>query len=43
MADTQAISDLLKQATDAGDVPGVVVAAGTADGPIFAEAPACAT
>ena len=35
MADTQAISDLLKQATDAGDVPGVVVAAGTADGPIF--------
>ena len=35
MADTQAISDLLKRATDAGDVPGVVVAAGTADGPIF--------
>ena len=35
MADTQAISDLLKRATDAGDVPGVVVAAATADGPIF--------
>ena len=35
MAGTQAISDLHKRATDAGDVPGVVVAAGTADGPIF--------
>ena len=38
MANTQAISDLLKRATDAGDVPGVVVAAGTAEGPIFAGA-----
>jgi methyl acetate hydrolase len=38
MANTQAITDLLKRATDAGDVPGVVVAAGTADGPIFAGA-----
>ena len=38
MANTQAISDLLKQATDAGDVPGVVVAAATAAGPIFAGA-----
>jgi methyl acetate hydrolase len=35
MANTQALSDLLKRATDAGDVPGVVVAAATADGPIF--------
>ena len=35
MANTQAVSDLLKRATDAGDVPGVVVAAATADGPIF--------
>ncbi|HME22193.1 MAG TPA: serine hydrolase domain-containing protein [Acetobacteraceae bacterium] len=38
MANTQAISELLKRATDAGDVPGVVVAAGTAEGPIFAGA-----
>ena len=38
MANTQAIADLLKRATDAGDVPGVVVAAGTAEGPIFAGA-----
>jgi CubicO group peptidase (beta-lactamase class C family) len=36
MASTQAMSDLLKRATDAGDVPGVVVAAAAADGPIFA-------
>jgi methyl acetate hydrolase len=36
MANTQAIADLLKRATDAGDVPGVVVAAATAEGPIFA-------
>ena len=36
MANTQAITDLLKRATDAGDVPGVVVAAATADGTIFA-------
>ena len=36
MANTQAITDLLKRATDAGDVPGVVVAAATAEGPIFA-------
>ena len=35
MANTQAISELLKRATDAGDVPGVVVAAATAEGPIF--------
>lgn len=35
MANTQAVSDLLERATDAGDVPGVVVAAATADGPIF--------
>jgi methyl acetate hydrolase len=38
MANTQAIADLLKRATDAGDVPGVVVAAATADGPVFAGA-----
>jgi methyl acetate hydrolase len=36
MAKTQAIADLLKRAADAGDVPGVVAAAATADGPIFA-------
>jgi methyl acetate hydrolase len=36
MANTQAITDLLQRATDAGDVPGVVVAAATAEGPIFA-------
>ena len=36
MANTQVITDLLKRATDAGDVPGVVVAAATAEGPIFA-------
>jgi CubicO group peptidase (beta-lactamase class C family) len=35
MANTQGVSELLKRATDAGDVPGVVVAAATADGPIF--------
>jgi CubicO group peptidase (beta-lactamase class C family) len=35
MANTQAVSDLLRRATDAGDVPGVVVAAATAGGPIF--------
>jgi CubicO group peptidase (beta-lactamase class C family) len=38
MANTQAIqaiADLLKRATDAGDVPGVVAAAATGDGPIF--------
>jgi CubicO group peptidase (beta-lactamase class C family) len=38
MANTQAITDLLKRAADAGDVPGVVVAAATADGPIFTAA-----
>ena len=38
MANTQAISDLLERATDAGDVPGVAVAAATAAGPIFAGA-----
>ena len=36
MADTRAIADLLKRATDAGDVPGVVAAAATAKGPNFA-------
>src|SRR5690348_6934424 len=36
MANTQAIADLLQRATDAGDVPGVVAAAATAEGPIFA-------
>jgi methyl acetate hydrolase len=36
MANTQAITDLLKRATDAGDLPGVVVAAATAEGEIFA-------
>ena len=36
MANTEAISDLLRRATDAGDVPGVVAAAATAEGPIFA-------
>jgi methyl acetate hydrolase len=36
MANTQAITDLLQRATDAGDVPGVVVAAATAGGTIFA-------
>jgi CubicO group peptidase (beta-lactamase class C family) len=35
MANTQAIAELLNQATEAGDVPGVVVAAATADGPIY--------
>jgi CubicO group peptidase (beta-lactamase class C family) len=35
MPDTNAISELLRQATDTGDVPGVVVAAATADGPIY--------
>jgi methyl acetate hydrolase len=35
MADIQAIADLLKRATDTGDVPGVVVAAATAEGPVF--------
>jgi CubicO group peptidase (beta-lactamase class C family) len=38
MANTQALTDLLRRATDAGDVPGVVVAAATAEGPIFAGA-----
>lgn len=37
MANMQAIAELLKRATDAGDVPGVVVAAVTADGTIIAE------
>ena len=37
MANTQAISELLQRATDAGDVPGVVVAAVAADGTVFAE------
>jgi methyl acetate hydrolase len=36
MANTEAIADLLRRATDAGDVPGVVAAAATAEGPIFA-------
>src|ERR1700722_4080702 len=36
MANTQAITDLLQRATDAGDMPGVVVAAATAGGTIFA-------
>ncbi len=36
MANTEAIVDLLRRATDAGDVPGVVAAAATAEGPIFA-------
>jgi methyl acetate hydrolase len=36
MADTRAIADLLKRATDAGDIPGVVAAAATAEGPVFA-------
>jgi CubicO group peptidase (beta-lactamase class C family) len=35
MVNTQPIADLLKAATDAGDVPGVVAAAATAAGPIF--------
>jgi methyl acetate hydrolase len=34
VADTQALTDLLQRATDAGDVPGVVVAAATAEGPV---------
>jgi len=38
MANTQEISDLLRRAADAGDVPGVVVAAATADGPIYSGA-----
>ena len=37
MADTHPITELLNRAADAGDVPGVVVAAITADGTIFAE------
>jgi methyl acetate hydrolase len=36
MANAQAITDLLQRATDAGDVPGVVVAAATTGGTIFA-------
>src|SRR5689334_7443577 len=36
MADTRAVADLLKRATDAGDIPGVVAAAATAEGPVFA-------
>ena len=36
MADTRSITDLLKRATDAGDIPGVVAAAATAEGPVFA-------
>src|SRR6201989_1986451 len=36
MANTEAIADILRRATDAGDVPGVVAAAATAEGPIFA-------
>jgi CubicO group peptidase (beta-lactamase class C family) len=35
MPDVQAIAELLQRATDAKDVPGVVVAAATADGPIY--------
>src|SRR5690242_20433041 len=35
MANTQALADLLRQATEAGDVPGVVAAVATAEGPIF--------
>ncbi len=37
MANTQAISELLRRATEAGDVPGVTVAAVTADGAFFAD------
>jgi CubicO group peptidase (beta-lactamase class C family) len=33
--DTTAISNLLHRATDAGDVPGVVAAVATMDGPVF--------
>jgi methyl acetate hydrolase len=36
MANSEAIADILRRATDAGDVPGVVAAAATAEGPIFA-------
>src|SRR6476659_8517756 len=36
MANTQALTDLFERAIDAGDVPGVVVAAANAQGPIFA-------
>lgn len=35
MVDTSEIADVLRRAADAGDVPGVVAAAATADGPIF--------
>ena len=36
MANTQALTDLFERAIEAGDVPGVVVAAANAQGPIFA-------
>jgi methyl acetate hydrolase len=35
MANTSRIASVLKQAADSGDVPGVVAAAATRDGPIF--------
>src|SRR5438876_6636028 len=35
MANLASISEILKRATDAGDVPGVAAAVATADGPIF--------
>jgi methyl acetate hydrolase len=38
MANLRAISELLRRATEAGDVPGVVIAAAAADGAIFADA-----
>ncbi|HTI80602.1 MAG TPA: serine hydrolase domain-containing protein [Acetobacteraceae bacterium] len=38
MANTQAISELLQRAADAGDVPGVAVAAVTADGTVVTAA-----
>jgi methyl acetate hydrolase len=35
VANTSNIAAVLKQAADSGDVPGVVAAAATRDGPIF--------
>ena len=35
MPDTDRIAAVLRHAAEAGDVPGVVAAAATADGPIF--------
>jgi len=37
MAATDAISSLLKRASDAGDVPGVIATAATKDGGVFHE------